>query len=434
MVRLAWANLLHSKVRTTLSVLAVAIAVALLLVLVGLSSGTLNEVSRRMQSVDAEIIVRDRHFDLASFSGGKLWEKEISLLQAIRLDSAPVVERVMPVFLGRVKLAGLSQNVFGVHPSDFTHFAGSRKLIAGSLFHDVDSSATLLTQPIGPIHPTDSADLVNPAGSADIINLAGSADPTNPINPVETIDPADGNGSGLSSLPLVIDQRLARAAGLGVGDVAQYGDITLQITGIVETGVAGRVFAPINLLRASNGVAAATAHMFFVKAVADLGTDQLQQLCERIELATKRRATLVANYGQVLAANFRHLTIFVSLVSVIALVICFLFILVTVYTIVLERSREIAILQSLGAGNNLILLQTVQEVLIICTAGAVLGFILAFVVRWIIQTAQPLMTVEISLFWLLTASGLALLGGVLSSFYPGYLAIKRDPVETLSFE
>ena len=76
MIVLAVSNLTHRKVRTCLSVLAVAIAITLLLVLVGLSHGTLNEVSGRMESVEAEIVVRDRHFDLGSMSGGKLWEKE----------------------------------------------------------------------------------------------------------------------------------------------------------------------------------------------------------------------------------------------------------------------------------------------------------------------------------------------------------------------
>jgi len=395
MLLLAISNLTHRKVRTLLSVLAVAIAITLLLVLVGLTGGTLHEVAGRMESVQAEILVRDQHFDLGSMSGGKLWEKEIPRIEELEIGSQQVVSRVMPVFLGRMKLAGLSQNVFGIRPDDFPFFAGSRRLLDGEVFKDIDSSATALQK---------------------------------------EQDRADSEQAANDPLPLIIDQRLAQASGLRVGEAAAYGGIVARIVAVVETGVAGRVFAPINRLRAANGVAGPTAHMFFVKAQANISTEQLQQLCEEIEQTTHRSATLVANYGQVLAGNFRNLSIFVNLVSVIALVICFLFILVTMYTIVLERGKEIAILQSLGASRSAVLRQTVQEATLICALGTAAGVGLTFAVRWVIETTQPLMTVEIRPLWLLLAVAIGLGGGVLSSLYPGYLAVRHDPVEALSFE
>ncbi|MBN1764179.1 MAG: ABC transporter permease [Sedimentisphaerales bacterium] len=393
MLILALSNLTHRKVRTCLSILAVAISITLLLVLVGLSHGTLNEISQRMQSVEAEIIVRDRHFDLGSMSGGKLWEKEIEQILQLKIGTNPTVERVIPVFLGRMKLGGLSQNVFGVHPEDFSYFAGNRRILEGYLFTDIESPAQA---------------------------LARLESPNNP----QTIN----------YLPLLIDKRLSNAARLNVGDTTTFGDTMAQITGIVETGVAGRVFAPINMLRAANGISAKTAHLFFVKAGNNLNTDQLQQLCDEIETKTRRSANLVANYGQVLEQNFQNLTIFVGLVSVIALVICFLFILVTMHTIVLERSKEIAIIQSLGAARSMIMIQTIQEALIICILGCIIGIVMSFGAKWLIETYQPLMTVEMRLHWLLLAVLIGVVGGVLSALVPGYMALRRDPVEVLSFE
>lgn len=395
MLRLAWANLIHRKVRTAFSILAVAIAITLLLILVGLSHGTLNDVSHRMQSVEAEIIVRDKNFDLGTLSGGKLWEKEIPRFRDLTVEHLPAIQRVMPVFLGRMKLAGQSQNVFGVRPDDFPFFAGSRRMITGHVFDDVDSPDVILDQ----------------------------QEPQN-----------NNRNTPLPILSIIIDKKLAAAADMDVGDTTQYGDLPAQIVGIVETGVAGRVFAPINMLRAANGIAAPTAHMFFVKANPHFNTDQLQTLCEKIETATKRNATLVSDYGQIIRANFKTLIIFVNLISVIALIICFLFILVTVYTSVLERSKEMAILQSLGAGRTLILSQTIHESLLICSAGTLLGIAFTFATRYLIETARPLMTVEIRLSWLLGAIVVGITGGVLSALYPAYVAWKHDPVEALSFE
>jgi len=396
MLQLAWANLTHRKVRSALSVLAVAIAITLLLVLLGLSNGTLNEVSRRIESVDAEIIVRDRDFDLGSMSGGKLWEKEIPAIEAIALDGQPAVERVIPVFLGRMKLAGLTQNVFGINPQDFSTFAGARKVTSGQVF-------------------TDAAATQEAAAAFDALANGQEPGPT-------------------FFLPLMVDERLAAAGSLQVGDRVQFGDAPAVIVGIIETGVAGRVFAPINLLRGANGVAAPTAHMFFVKARGPVSTDQLYRLAEAIESKTKHSASLVSNYGQILTENYRNLTLFVSMVSVIALVICFLFILVTMYTMVLERGKEIAIMKSLGANRWMILKQTIQESLLLCGWGTALGIIMALGARWLIQTVQPLMTVEVRGSWLLGAAVVGIGGGVVSALYPGWIALRHDPVETLSFE
>ena len=388
MLVLALANLSHRKIRSCLSILAVAIAITLLLVLVGLATGTLNDVSDRMQSVQAEILVRDAHFDLGSMTGGKLWDKEIPLIQNLTLDAHPAVQRVMPVFLGRVQLAGLSQNVFGVQPEDFKFFAGDRKLVVGTVFRDL------------------AAPNPNP-----------TLDATEPV-----------------TVPLIIDERLSHASGLKLGDTTEFADLTARVVGIVQTGVAGRVFAPINLLRSINGVGGRTAHMFFVKAANGLNTEQLQRLCEKIETVTHRDASLVALYGQVLAENYRPLTIFMSLVSIIALVICFLFILVTIYTSVLERGREMAILQSLGAARHTIMRQTLQESLIICIIGTLVGIILAYAARTAIETFQPLMNVEIKPYWLMIAALVGLAGGIVSALYPSYLALRQDPVVALSYE
>lgn len=382
-----------------MSVLAVAIAITLLLILVGLSNGTLNEVSGRIESVDAEIIVRDRHFDLGSMSGGTLWERQADQIMEIEIAGAPAVERVIPVFLGRVKLAGLTQNVFGVCPEDFAYFAGPRRMVDGGLFEDMDAPLEAVE------HFTEQARLAE-----------------------------QDRDYRVTPLPLVIDERLANAGGFAVGDHTSYGDTPAVIVGIIETGVAGRVFAPINMLRGVNGIAAQTAHMFFVKATPGLDTGNLQLLAEEIETVTHRAASLVANYGQILSANFRNLTIFVSLVSVIALVICFLFILVTMYTMVLERGREIAILQSLGAARWTILRQTIQESWLLCSLGTVLGILMTYGARWLIQTMQPLMTVEIRPFWIGVAVLIGIGGGAISAMYPGYLALRHDPVEALSFD
>jgi ABC-type antimicrobial peptide transport system permease subunit len=55
---LALANILQRKVRSLISILAVAIGVTLLLVLVGMTRGSINEVASRIQNVGGDMIVQ----------------------------------------------------------------------------------------------------------------------------------------------------------------------------------------------------------------------------------------------------------------------------------------------------------------------------------------------------------------------------------------
>src|SRR6187455_2688205 len=55
--RLALGNLTHRKTRTVLSVLAIAVEVALVLVLIGLTTGTIREAGERIENIRSDVIV-----------------------------------------------------------------------------------------------------------------------------------------------------------------------------------------------------------------------------------------------------------------------------------------------------------------------------------------------------------------------------------------
>jgi putative ABC transport system permease protein len=124
----------------------------------------------------------------------------------------------------------------------------------------------------------------------------------------------------------------------------------------------------------------------------------------------------------------------VDAVNVIALLIAFLFIMITLYTMVLQRTREIAILKSSGASNAFILRQVLAESMILTGAGLVVGVALSFVAAWVIQALKPLLTVTITWEWLLIALAAALGGAVISGLYPAWRATRVDMVEALTLE
>jgi putative ABC transport system permease protein len=142
----------------------------------------------------------------------------------------------------------------------------------------------------------------------------------------------------------------------------------------------------------------------------------------------------VKQYRDMLEHKFGAMFVYVDAVNVIALLIAFLFIMITLYTMVLQRTREIAILKSSGASNAFILRQVLAESMILTGAGLVVGVALSFVAAWVIQALKPLLTVTITWEWLLIALAAALGGAVISGLYPAWRATRVDMVEALTLE
>jgi putative ABC transport system permease protein len=118
----------------------------------------------------------------------------------------------------------------------------------------------------------------------------------------------------------------------------------------------------------------------------------------------------------------------------VALVVCFLIILLTMYTIVVERTREIGVLRALGASRFMILRGALGESLLICCAGTILGIILAYSAKLGIEQVKPLLTVAIEPRWVLLALAIGIVGGTLSALYPGWRAARLDPGLALTLD
>ena len=104
------------------------------------------------------------------------------------------------------------------------------------------------------------------------------------------------------------------------------------------------------------------------------------------------------------------------------------------YTAIIERTREIGILKAIGATRHYIIRNIVIEALIISTIGVFVGYLTAYIARHIIIKIFPLLTVEITLRWMLIAGALGIIGGVLGSLYPAFRAAKQDPIDALKYE
>lgn len=133
------------------------------------------------------------------------------------------------------------------------------------------------------------------------------------------------------------------------------------------------------------------------------------------------------------ASSLPALNVFINVVVSIAALISMLVILLAMYTSVMERTRQIGILKSLGMSNTLIAWVIEQEAILVSVLGVVFGFILTILARFVIMRTTNL-TIEIEPRWLALSLGIGLLGGTIGALYPALRAARQDAVKALNYE
>jgi len=369
---LALINVFARRGRTVAGVLAVGVGTALMLVLVGLEEGTLGEVADRMTGgADADMIVHEKNWNL-------VFDRNAPLDEAVgsRLAALDGVARVAPVVVERMHFAGHEnlggQNVYAVKGDDLEMVCGKRSLVAGRPFADEPDS-----------------------------------------------------------LELNIDSRLAKAGGFNVGDSVEAWGKTFTIAGIFEDGPPVRVLVSMAALR-KHFIKENRVSFFFLKCSPETAKHDVAAEIER-RFGRALSTVMLTDYSKVLNRSFRVITDFVSLSTVIVLVASFLTVFLAMYTAVIERIREIGVLKALGASKLYIVHEIVVESLVICVLGALVGVAFATVARAAVEMRYPLMTMHLSVRWILTAVGTALAGGILGAVYPAQRAARLDPQEALSY-
>lgn len=106
------------------------------------------------------------------------------------------------------------------------------------------------------------------------------------------------------------------------------------------------------------------------------------------------------------------------------------FVLLSMYTTITERRKEIGILKSLGASKSFIIRVIEGEAFLIGVLGVVLGFAVSFIASYAIEKGFELQF-EFSRNWILTAIAIAVGGSLFGALYPAWKASTIDPVEVM---
>jgi putative ABC transport system permease protein len=171
--------------------------------------------------------------------------------------------------------------------------------------------------------------------------------------------------------------------------------------------------------------------LFYVRSLGD--TERTRQ--QIIKFLPNYRIRAMGEYLSLMnSSNLPELKPFIRSMVGLGLAIGFLVVLLTMHTMVLERTREIGILRALGASRRDIGRLIVQETLLIAASGIVAGVLSTYGVRAVLKQVVPSLTILISEGWILRAAVLALLAAVAGALYPAYRAANFDPVDALAYE
>jgi putative ABC transport system permease protein len=349
--------------RTSLSILAIAVEVTMILTLVGVSYGTLDGTARRARGVGADIMVRPPGSSIISLSTAPMSDKLVPLLA-----KQPHVKMAMGTVV--VPLEGFD-TVTGLDLDQFSKMSGGFHFLKGGPFQQDND--------------------------------------------------------------ILVDDFYARTKHLRVGDTVHLIGHDWHLAGIFEGGKLTRICVRLAVIQE---VTTNPNHLsqIYLKLDDPSHTQEvvsaLRQLLPGYPIySTEEFTSLLSVNNSGLLRNF------IDAVIAIAVIVGFIVVSIAMYTAVLERTREIGILRSLGASSVLIFSLLLKETLILAVAGSGIGIALTYLSQWSMQHAgHSGLTQETVYAWWPIAAAIAVTGAVLGTIAPAMKAIRQDVTQALSYE
>jgi putative ABC transport system permease protein len=206
-----------------------------------------------------------------------------------------------------------------------------------------------------------------------------------------------------------------------------------RICGIYRPGMLARVVVPLATLQSLTANSGKVT-MIYVKldkpAQIEAVEADLRGLLKDYQINSMEEFTSLYS-----VSNIPMLKEFTVVVIGLGVLVGFLAVFLSMYTAVLERTREIGILKALGASPGYVMNILLRETALLALGGSILGILLSYVTRFLIFTFAPAtLTQSIVPPWWPIAGAIAIVGALLGALYPGLKAARQDPIEALSYD
>jgi len=230
---------------------------------------------------------------------------------------------------------------------------------------------------------------------------------------------------------LLIDDVYASAHKLHVGDQLDLG-LVWRVAGIVESGKLSHMFARLSYLQekysAENKVSVVYVKIDDPKNMAAVIASLKDKLPDYKVFSLDEFVSLIS------VDSIPILKRFTRVVIGLAVVVGFLVVFLSMYTAVLERTREIGILKALGASPGYIMTILLRETFMLAVAGAIAGILMSYGTQAILRVTVPTMPMLIAHAWWPWSALIALTGSMIGAIYPGLKAARQDAIEALAYD
>jgi len=370
---LVFSNMMHRPARTIVSIVGIALGILLIVFTYGMANGSLREQAARDANVGANFFFRAP--GSIGPGGSEAFQIPASLTKEIeKIDG---VQMAVPVGQNSADADTTTGKRFieGVNFDEYAKMSGIQ-LVAGRVFQD---------------------------GTDEII----------------------------------VDTAFQRQRNLKLGDPLKIWERNFTVVGMYEPAGGARVKMSLKTMQKQMlGEDGSPADLNKVSAILIKVTPgyNINEVGERIHEAFPKNGLISTEELEAIYLNsIPALNVFLNVVIGVAATISGLVILLTMYTTVTERTRQIGILKSLGMSNVKIAWTLTQEALLLSFCGIVLGMVSSVVLHRVLSLFFTLnFNPDGKLLWITFVVGLA--GGALGALYPALRAARLDAVEALSYE
>ncbi len=377
MYDLAVKNVLRQRMRTTLTLVGIAVGIAAIVALGSVAEGMDTMINEELQIIAGKIIVYEEGAGMADFyMSSNLTYDDLDVISSIA-----GVEEVIPLifyFEGSI---------------DFTDLSGYVSFIG----IDMDKIQYLIGENIG----LESGELISPQDRGEA--MAGI------------------NAAGVLNIE--------------AGDYVELNDVEYRIAGIFEeTGVSDiDQSITLNIEDLQDNLETDSFQMMYV-IPEDI--TQVDEIAKAIEDTDDRYITLSGtDMARQMGDLVDQMRFYTTGLGAIAAVVGGLGVMNTMIMSVMERRKEIGLMKAIGATNRLIIRQVLTESAVLSLMGGLLGIFLGLLGALAIGAMLGgFFTAVVTPGLAATGIGFALFLGFVGGLYPARQAISLDPVETLRYE
>jgi putative ABC transport system permease protein len=361
------ANLVHRPLRSSISIVAIALEVTLILLIVGLSLGILNDSRARQAGMGADVVVMPPGTTVIQGVSGA----PLSIKVGDVLAKQPHMVGVAPVVM-QFSAAGTLEIIYGIDLKSFEQLGGPFHYLSGGSFQ----------------------------GPNDVL----------------------------------VDDVFAKTKQVRVGDTIELLNNSFRVAGVVEHGRGARKFLPMSTLQTLIG-APGKVSAFYLKLDDPNNAPVVVDEIKHIPGMQNYNVRSMREYLSLMTpTSYPYLGSFIDVVIGVSVTIGLIVIFQAMYTAVMERTREIGILKSMGASKLYIVNVILRETALLAIAGIILGIIFSLLAERGISYRMPLVRVEVTAGWILRATFIALVGALAGAVYPALKAAQKDPIDALAYE